>query len=186
VIACSNCRAIQPVSHVNTGRIHPCPQCKTPLLTDIYPAFLRGLETVRPATAVQEQGQAECFNHPGQQAVIPCAACGRLLCALCEVNLDGRSLCMSCLSADRDRQRISSLQNHRTLYDSIALALAFWPMLFVFPTIITAPASLFFVWRYRKAPTSILPRSRLRLWLAALLAIIQIVGWVIVLIEVLD
>jgi hypothetical protein len=184
MIACPNCRAMQPVSQVNTGRLEHCPQCRALLMADMYPAFFRGPESGSSGTAVQEQGQAECFNHPGQQAVVPCDGCGRLLCAVCEVKLDGQSLCMSCLSTGRERRR-TNLQNQRTLYDSILLALAFWPMVFIFPTIVTAPATLFLAWRYRKAPTSILPRSRIRYWLAALLAALQITGWLIVLIKVL-
>jgi hypothetical protein len=180
VIACPNCRVIQPVGQVNTDRLENCPQCRTLLMVDIYPAFFNVAQTGQTGTAVQEQGQAECFYHPGQQAVTPCAECGRLLCALCEVKLDGQSLCMGCLSAARKGPQ-SNLQHHRTLYDSIVLALAFWPMLFVLPTIVTAPATLFLVWRYRKSPPSILPRSRVRFWLAALLAAMQIAGWVVVL-----
>ncbi len=179
MIACPNCRTIQPASKINTGELYPCPQCRVRIRADVFNAFHRPVSQGPPGHAVHEQGQAECFYHPGKQAVAPCSACGRLLCALCEVELDGSIFCLSCLQAGRDKQKITTIENQRPLYDSMALALALWPMLFIFPTLLTAPAAIYFAIRYWRTPTSILPRTKIRHILALLLAGGQIVGWVI-------
>ncbi len=144
---------------------------------DVFPAFYRAPTSPILGTAVQVQGEAECFNHPGKQAVTACSACGRLLCSLCEIDIEGQTLCIHCLQSGREKQKITSLDNKRTLYDSLALNLAFWPMLFIFPTLVTAPAAVYIILRYWKAPGSVLPRSRFRFVLAFVLALLQIAGW---------
>lgn len=177
MIACPDCRTIQPAERVNTGTLNPCPGCGSLLRGDVFPAFHRIPETSAAGTAVQIPGEAECFNHPGKQAVVACSACGRLLCSLCEIQLEENTLCIHCLQTGKEKQKIASLENRRILYDTLALVLAFWPMLFIFPTLITAPAVLFITIRHWKSPGSILPRSRLRFVLAFVLALLQVAGW---------
>ena len=86
---------------------------------------------------------------------------------------------MGCLQAGRSKRRIENLENSRILYDSLALNLALWPMVFFFVTLVTAPAVVYVVLRYWKAPASLLPRTRYRFVLALLAAIVQLAGWVI-------
>jgi hypothetical protein len=179
VIACPHCRTIQSVDLVNTGRLEPCPGCSTLLRTDVFKAFLRRVDQGAKAEDVEAREEAQCFYHPGKKALVPCSVCGRLLCAVCRIELDGQSLCVSCLQAGRDKQKISALQHQRTLYDSIALNLAFWPMLMIFPTLLTAPAALYFAVRHFRVPAAILPRTYLKNILALLLAAGQIAGWIV-------
>ena len=168
-----------PAGMVNTGDFDRCTQCLTRVRADLFNAFNRPVDEPLTGEPIQAQGQAECFYHPGKKAVVPCAACGRLLCALCEVRFDGQSLCMGCLQAGRSKRRIENLEDSRFLYDSLALHLALWPMVFIFITLITAPAVVYVVLRYWNAPTSLLPRTRYRFILAILVAIVQLAGWVI-------
>lgn len=182
VIACPKCHSIQSVGTVNTGRMQPCPQCRTALRIDVFNAFLGGHEADAAVASTHAQGQAECFYHPGQLAIVPCEACGRLLCAVCQVELEGRSLCMACLQAGRDKQKITAMQNSRVRYDEIALALAFWPLLMIFPTLVTAPAAIFYAVRHFRRPSPVLPKGWVQGSAAMLLAGAQIVGWIIFLV----
>jgi hypothetical protein len=150
-----------------------------PIRCDVFPALFRPQDTTSSGVPVGEQGEAECFNHPGKQAVVACRSCGRLFCALCEIKLEEKSLCIHCLQSGKEKKKISSLDNKRTLYDHLAFRLAFWPMLFILPTLATAPAVLFITFRYWKAPGSILGRSRFRFIVAAVLAVLQIIGWIL-------
>ena len=183
MIACPNCRTILSVQIANTGRLHECPECRTHIRAELFNAFHRPIEYGQVGQQVQTQGQAECFYHPGKKANTPCSSCGRLLCALCEIPIDGRILCTNCLQSGRDKQKIQSLGQNRVLHDSLALHLAFWPLilfpLFIF-TIFTAPAVIYIVVRYWRKTSSILPRSKFRFVLAFLLAVAQLVGWVAV------
>jgi B-box zinc finger len=179
VIGCPHCHSILPVQYINTGGLQQCPECLTGVRTDLFNTFSRPLDLASTGELVQIQGQAECFFHPGKKAVAACTDCGRLLCALCEVAFDGRSICIGCLQTGRSKGRITDLEDSRFLYDSLALYLAFLPLFIFFITIVTAPAAVYVVLRYWNAPTSVLPRTRYRFGLALLIAIAQIAGWVI-------
>lgn len=189
MIACPNCRTILPVQMANTGRLHKCPDCMTQLRAELFNAFHRPVVHGQVGEHVQAQGQAECFYHPGKMAKAPCSSCGRLLCALCEIQFDGHTLCPNCLQSGLDKQQIQSLEKGRFLYDSLALHLAVWPLI-LFPffmfTLITAPVVMYLVLRYWRTCGSILPRSKFRFVLAAILAAAQITGWVIFIVAMLN
>jgi hypothetical protein len=179
VIACPNCRTIQSPAMINSGELFSCPTCHTRMRADLFNAFYRTEDSTVGRGYIQGQGQAECFNHPGRPAKVPCAQCGRLLCELCEVELEGRSLCFSCVKAGRDSRQEVRLETQRVLHDSIALTLALIPVLFIFPTILTAPAAIYVAIRYWKRRPMIIPRSRWRYVVAMILALMQIIGWVL-------
>lgn len=179
MIACPHCRTIQPLEHVNTGRLAPCPGCRRHLRGDVFKAFLRRDDQADSAQNAIGHQDAQCFYHPGKRAVVPCGGCGRLLCAVCRIELNDQDLCVNCLLSGRDKRKISALVHRRTLYDSIALNLAFWPMLMVLPTLLTAPAALYYAIRHYRAPAGILPRTHARDILALLLSAGQIAGWAV-------
>ena len=66
-------------------------------------------------------GEASCFYHPAKKAVLPCESCGRFLCAVCDVEMNGQHLCPACLASGKKKGRLKQLENRRTLYDSLAL-----------------------------------------------------------------
>jgi hypothetical protein len=162
---------------ITDGEVHRCPECRGAVRVDVFNAFHNPPVYGAVGDAVQQQGQAECFYHPGKQAVVHCSACGRLLCSLCEVQLAGLTLCLRCIETGRKKQKISNLEHQRMLYPNIALALAVIPALFVFPTLITGPAAIFVALRYWKAPTSAVKRMRWRSLVAILFGSGQVAAW---------
>ena len=183
MIACPRCHTIQPMANINTGRLHRCPGCGNPIRADVFNAFLRANDAEGGTENDPAAARAECFYHPGKPAITTCDACGRMLCGLCRVEMNERSLCLQCLQVGRDKNKLPSMQHQRILNDSIALHLAFWPMGTVFFTVLTAPAALFFAARHWRAPAGILPRRFFKSVLATLLAVGQIVGWAVFFIE---
>lgn len=179
MIACPRCRIRQPAPSINTGGLLPCPGCGTPIRADVFKAFTRSEEKGTSAENILVSGDAECFEHAGIKAVVACDACGRLLCDLCRVELSGQNICMRCLQSARDKKKIDALQNRRVLNDAIALHLAFWPVMMIFPSIITAPAALFFTIRHWRTPAGVLKKPLARSIVAFLLAMGQIIGWVV-------
>jgi hypothetical protein len=178
MIACPNCHTIQSIEAVNTGRMTPCPQCRKVLRIDVFNAFLRKDEPEAAEQSTLALGQAECFYHPGQLAIVACVSCGRLLCSVCQVELEGRNLCMACLQAGRDKRKIVAMQNRHVRYDEIAMMLAFWPALFIFPTLLTAPAAIYYALRHFRTPSPVLPKAWARNIVALLLAGAQMIGWI--------
>ena len=161
-----------------------CPGCQAPLQVLVFPALFRASPEVRAQEAVQSQEEASCFSHPRKRAVVHCAQCGRFLCGLCDLEIGGRHLCPSCVGTDRARtgRVVGELENAHILYDRMALMLALWPVLLLWPlTVITSPAALYLAIRHWRDPArSLLPRTQTRLILAILLAGLQIVGWTVI------
>jgi len=180
LIKCGKCQAILLPSQFNTGNLTPCPSCGSPLAVEVFPAILRS-----PAAAFSEpllvEGESSCFYHPAKKASIVCESCGRFLCALCDLELNGRHICPVCLESGQKKAKFKDLENTRVLWDRLALTIAVVPILFVWTTIVGAPVTLYLIWRYRKAPCSLTGKSNLSLIVAGVLAALQIAGWTLLL-----
>ncbi len=184
-LLCDRCRTVLTGASVNTPEPIGCPGSHAPLLARVFPAFFREQAGVRGAESVVSGEDASCFYHPRKKAVVPCQQCGRFLCALCDLELDGRHLCPGCVEAGRTANGTLALQNGlllqpRTLHDKMALGLAvvpLFPVLLGF-TLFTAPVALFLVVRYWNEPRRRpIPAGRGRLIVAGLLALGQLAAW---------
>lgn len=180
-IPCTKCRTQLLPEVFTESRFVLCPQCRSPLRAEIFPAFFRPRLAGVSGQAILSETESSCFYHPQKKAVVPCEGCGRFLCSLCDVELNGQHLCVACLESGKKKGRIKNLQNHRMLYDKIALLLAFLPILLWPFTIFTAPAALFLAVRYWKAPRSLTNPSKSSAVLAIVFASLQIAAWLAVL-----
>ncbi|MGD0661489.1 MAG: hypothetical protein ABSD38_25795 [Syntrophorhabdales bacterium] len=175
-LVCTACRRPLSVSDFNTDAFFQCSSCRARLKVDAFPALLRGIDRGKSGEAVIGE-EASCFYHPNKKAAIACDYCGRFLCPLCDIPLDGRHLCLTCVEAGRKKGRITSLERHRTLYDSIALGLAVFPLVTFWFTLVTAPMALYIAIRRWNAPTSVVGRGKGRFVAAIILSSLQILGW---------
>lgn len=175
-LQCTKCRMVLPLAVYNSTEIIPCPACGAGHEATVFPAFLKHEEAV-VAERVADDSDASCFYHPAKKAMLACESCGRFVCSLCEVELNGVHLCPQCLDSGKRKGKLTSLETKRTLYDSIALALATYPLLIFYFTFITAPATVYILFRYRKMPRSLVRRGRWRWILALVIAILEIAGW---------
>jgi hypothetical protein len=179
LLQCPKCRAWLLDGVFNQPEPAPCPTCAAPLQVEVFPALFRRQASGRAGEAVMVEGESSCFYHPNKKAVLPCAGCGRFLCGLCDCELHGQHFCPACLEAGKTKGKIKSIENQRVLYDSIALALAIFPMLIFYFTFITAPMALFVAIRYWNKPRSIVHRTRVRYVTAIVLAGLQLAGWAV-------
>ena len=178
-LVCGNCHKSLPWAVCNTPNTTTCPTCSVGIYAAVFPAMFRPPETGKPGETILTDEQASCFYHPQKKAVVSCASCGRFLCALCDLDFNGQHLCTLCLEAGNKKKKIKNLENRRVLYDDLALSLAIVPLITVYLTLVTAPIALFVAIRHWKDPTSIIPRGKLRFILAIVLALLQLVGWVV-------
>ena len=179
MLSCTNCNAPLVIEAVNTNSLVACGVCNCRIRADVYPALKRPLPVGRTGAAVQMDKEAGCFYHPRKKAVVPCSACGRFLCALCDVSLNGQHLCPACLEKAKVNGKIKNLENHRTCYDTIALLFATVSLIFYWFTILTAPLVIYLTVRHWNSPSSIIPRTKIRFVLAFILAGIQIAAWIL-------
>jgi hypothetical protein len=175
-LACSNCSS--PIPPEDWNREHAfCAICRAPFSALVFPAFLPK-PAPAPSSSLREEGEASCFYHQGKRAVVPCDQCGRFLCSLCQVEFLGQNWCPACIEGRRQKGQLSTLDARRPLHDNMALALTVFPALLFWPTIITAPMGLYMSVRYWRAPSSLVPRTKIRFCIAALLATLQIGAWI--------
>jgi hypothetical protein len=176
MLVCSQCSSPIPAEDWNREHAY-CRACRAPLTVLVFPAFFPKDASPALNTALLEEGEASCFYHPKKRAVVPCDQCGRFLCSLCQVEFLGQNWCPGCIEIRRQKGQLAALDARRPLYDNMVLALAVLPSPLMWPTIITAPMSLYLTAKFWRAPSSILPRTKIRFWIAALLAFLQIAGW---------
>lgn len=175
-LSCTKCGTPLLSGMLNAPEVAPCPQCGALIRAEAFPALVNPA----PALAAEDilaESQAGCFFHPQKKAAVTCGSCGRFLCSLCDIEFGGGHVCPSCLEAGKTKRKIRNLETERVLYDSIALAIAILPLLMFFVTIVTAPVSIYYSIRYWKAPTSILPRTRVRFIAALVFSVLQLGGW---------
>lgn len=174
-LPCNRCGSPLPVEVLRSAAFMMCPDCGAGNQVRAFPALVELRATA--AAVAAGIGEATCFDHPAKQAVNACSQCGRFLCALCSVDFKGEIWCPSCIESGIRRRSVADLENHRTLYDTLALALATLPLLLIWPSLLTAPVALYMGVRYWKRPTSIVRTSRWRYVAAIVLASIQIAAW---------
>ena len=150
-----------------------CPICRARVLVKVFPAFKKSASGSIPQPLGADT-EASCFYHSQNRASAPCDECGRFLCSLCALEIPGAKLCPVCFEASVRGRKLPHLETSRTMHDSIALALATVPALMVWPVLITAPLTLFWIVRHWNSPGSILPRTRIRFYIAGLFAVGEI------------
>jgi hypothetical protein len=178
MLACPRCHAALPETFFNASDLHPCPYCAAQVQVEVFPAMLTGPAIGSAGETVVLEGESSCFYHPTKRAATACDSCGRFLCALCDLDLNGQHLCPACLKSGKRKGKLKNLENRRLSYDSLAMTLAFLPLLIFYFTLFTAPTTLYIVIRYWNAPGSLIHRSRWRMVVAFTVALLEILGWV--------
>ncbi len=161
---------------LDTALAAACPNCGSENIVRAFPAMFveRAAAPGEPALT----GEASCYDHPGKRAVAACRQCGRFVCRLCSVDLDGVTYCPSCVAAGAGQARAANADEPRTLYDSIALtlpvaSLLIWPL-----TAAAAPAALAISISKWNRPLSLVRQSRWRFVAAILISTAEILGWI--------
>jgi hypothetical protein len=174
---CTKCSNPIPEGFLNNTFTLPCPSCGAQIQAFVFPAFYMPMGPVDAGESLTFEGESSCYYHPNKKASVHCQGCGRFLCSLCDVELNAHHLCPACLETGAKKGTIENMDNTRTNYENMALHLAVVPILFFFPTILTAPIALYIAIRYWRSPSSMVFRTKARFILAILLALPQVAGW---------
>jgi hypothetical protein len=179
MLSCPKCDGPFPADFYNSAAFQPCPKCRRPAKAEAFPALNAAPTVGNAGEVLATDAESSCFYHPANRAVTVCDSCGRFLCSLCDVDLNGRHLCPGCVNTGRKKGKLKQLENRRMLYDSLALSLAVTPMLIFYLTILTAPATIYVVLGHWNAPGSVVGRGKWRFVVAFIFALLQIGGWAI-------
>jgi len=174
-LACTRCGAPLPQGPAGTAVMTECPVCRAEHEVMVFPALQKARGGGPEAQPVLTAGEAACFYHAEKRAVVPCDACGRFLCALCDVQLGEKHFCPACLEAGRDARQLGPVERGRVRYDQIVWAMLVLPLPFcmvVAPVTATGAMGLA-LWKWR-APGSLVVNTRARLTVAMLLAVVEL------------
>lgn len=158
-LICPKCQASLAPEETAGSFSGPCPSCNRPVEQFVFPAYWRPVAIGRNAEALVTTEDASCFNHPARRAQAPCDICGRFLCGLCDVEIQGQHFCPTCVNASDGKRRVRNLDGGRTLWSGIALLLSIVPILVFWPlTILTGPVAVFLaIYGWRKPQSLVRP-----------------------------
>jgi len=178
LLTCPKCQAPLPETALNSERLEACLACGVPVQVEVYPAFFKPIEAGKAGETIVIEGEASCFYHPQKRAAVHCASCGRFLCALCDVELNGEHICPVCLETGQKKGKLTELENKRMLWDSAAFSLAVAPIVMYPLTLLTAPTAIVLAIYAWNKPSSIVGRTRARIYLAIIISLLEIGGWI--------
>lgn len=173
-LACPKCRRTVPEVYWQGVDLVRCPACEGEFEQLRFPALAASRRIDRAGAL--GAGEANCYFHATNRAEIACDGCGRYICAVCRVAVADKHYCPSCLETRGDRRKLP--ENHRLLYDRIALVLAFLPIIMWPVTLLTAPAALgLCVYAWKKPGGIVSKWRRTRIVIAGLFATVQVCAW---------
>ena len=183
-ISCPSCKAKIGRTRYSDANFHECPSCDKSFELHLLPGddikqWRKELPKHAPEVA-NDESQARCHNHETNKANDVCESCGILLCTLCSVPLADTHWCIDCIVKGKDDPTNPHFIRKHELKDNVALAVAFAPMViffFWFTTLITAPITLVLIWKNWNKPLSLLKRTKVRFVIAAIVALLQLIGW---------
>lgn len=183
--SCRKCGLVLPAEVFNTPEPAACPKCGNGIFARVFPAFLAAPREGRAGEAIAMDELSGCFFHPDRRAVVPCGECGRFLCALCDLEIEGRHLCPQCLEAGRKKESLIVFRTAHTRWDNIALLLAVVPLVTVvgwYFSMFTSAAAVFIsIWKWRNPGQATVPYGKGRMIVALLISITTLAGWALML-----
>ncbi|MDO8544318.1 MAG: hypothetical protein Q7S40_28085 [Opitutaceae bacterium] len=175
-LACPNCKRVLETHAWHDATAGTCRRCNTDFEFIAFPALTARAAHVA-AQAAGLDGDSVCYFHAQNRAESICEECGRLLCPVCVIAFAGKKMCPTCVAATRASEA-ANVVGYRTLFDGIALTVAGLPLLIWPVTLVTAPVALgVVIYGWNKPGSLVRRRTRVRLVIAAVLALLQIAGW---------
>lgn len=177
-LRCPRCKAAVGLPDAAGAEAGACPACGGRRRVDVFPALYRGKAPGEEAQKTLVEGESACYHHAAKKAVNICDACGRFMCALCDIDLDSRHVCPVCFEAELDASGKPgtevAVSEERILYDNILLVLAVAPMLVCTPVaLVTGPLVIvlgIYWWKRSASPV----RGRWRIVLAMAVATLHV------------
>ena len=139
-LTCPACGTVLGPYGLDTAQEAVCPGCQAALRGQVFQAWWTPPATGAPSFQRAMDGEAVCFFHPANRAVLPCDVCGRFVCTICDLPVGSRHLCPVCLSKGLGKEKLQEIVPQRFLWSRTAfwlglvpllLSIALWPVLFI-------------------------------------------------------
>jgi hypothetical protein len=143
LIRCPRCRQQIDVTSITTSEHALCPSCAGEFRAVRFDPPPR--ETALPSmvAGALDAGQP-CANHPRNAAVTGCQRCGSFICALCRIDVDGRTLCPACFERLSSEGSLESTRTTFRDYPGLAGVTATAGCLIWFLSILFGPLAIYY------------------------------------------
>jgi hypothetical protein len=74
-----------------------CTKCGTELSVTIFDNVGRPLPVGEGARTISDSSEASCYNHFTKMAVCGCDNCGKLMCTVCNIDVENKHFCPDCV-----------------------------------------------------------------------------------------
>jgi hypothetical protein len=128
-LTCPACGTVLEPHGVNHAQEALCGRCRTVWRGLVFPAVTAPPPISGERSERALDGEAVCYFHPSNRAVLTCDSCGRFLCTICDMPVGSRHLCATCLSKSLGRQQIQELIPWRFLWARATFWLGLVPLL---------------------------------------------------------
>ena len=182
-IKCTHCEGAFPLDGESVWTERACPWCREELHVFAFPALSRTALIRRGKNLSAGEGLAACYFHAAKSASVPCDACGRFLCDLCDMQFRSRHYCATCLDSAQKGESVPApeaadlLKERVYLPHNLAFMLAMYSpltLIGMYLVPVTAPAALWIALRNWKRNDGFQIRGKWRAWTAILLSLSQI------------
>ena len=181
---CPSCGERLPLETDSLSAPTYCAQCDSPVLMRLYPAFQRQEAVGVVGKRLVMEDESSCFFHETKRAEAVCDGCGRYLCSLCETPFAKKILCPECLERAEDEGELDELVTKGFRHGSVALLLAFGPILMWPLTCISAPVAIGYSIKCWNKKGSLVHAPKPAFVVASLIAAVQIGLWVFLVLEI--
>lgn len=131
-LVCPHCRRPwSALTAADLAGLTACPECQQALQVTVLSAFGRPPSMGQAGLDRVSEADAACFFHPGKRAEAACDQCGRYVCALCQLELDGRTSCPACLAVGSRAEGDGALGRARFRWDLLTGVLIVVPLMTV-------------------------------------------------------
>jgi len=176
-VDCANCKTRLSVFLAEASVNSQCAVCGHEFWIEAFPALVKEVAAGQSGETLLDDEESSCFYHPAKKAIRPCDACGRFLCALCDIDVNGEHWCPACFEKGVKKGKKEHLKKENIYYDDIAVSVAIVPLLIFYLTLFTAPIALYIALRHWNTPLSAAPRGRWRFVVAIVFSVLEIAGW---------
>jgi hypothetical protein len=171
-VKCPKCRASIYDPFFNNEVMVPCAVCSTPLRILAFPALQRPVEVGSTGERILVEGESSCFYHPSKRASICCEHCGRFICLLCDIAVNGKHLCAACLNGEVGKGNVSDLRTSGFRYDRAAFSLVILSLILVVAFVV-APAAIYYCIKGLREKDPVMPKKTRKLIVLLVIACLE-------------
>ncbi|MDB6055955.1 MAG: hypothetical protein JWN25_3478 [Verrucomicrobiales bacterium] len=175
-VQCPKCKATLFEPLFDHPWLQPCPNCSEQIRIVTFPALNRVAEAGATGENIIIEGESSCFFHPSKRAAVCCEGCGRFICPLCDVAVDGKHLCAQCLSGGVSKGLLQPFKSTGFRYDRAAWAYVILsvPLSFMFLGVVTGAAGLYNSIKGLKQKDNLLPKKTKTFYILTIISVLEI------------